>query len=166
MNRTASTWCVGPAAAHAIVPAPLHHDAWELPVLPCADPAHLRLVHARAALARGDRRAALAAFDDAVELDPTLAMAHLGRALCLAELGETALAGDALLDALALPDPDGAVSLQVARLVAREGDHRAALDLLSRALAADPGLAHQAADDAAFRTMRDHPAFLQMVGRI
>lgn len=158
MRSSASFWCVGPAAALGVVPAPRR--------VPVHDPAHARLAHARAALARGDARGALTCFTEAALLAPNLAMAHLGRALCLAELGQHAEASEALLDALALPDQDVEVSMHLARMLAREGSHHEAMDLLAAAFQVDESQVEIAYADPAFRALGDHPRFLQLTGRL
>jgi Tfp pilus assembly protein PilF len=131
-----------------------------------SDPAHVRLENARAALARHETRLALACFDEAIHLAPQLALAHLGRALCLVELGEEAEAAEALLDALAAPDQDGEVTMHLARMLAKEGSHAEAMDLLGAAFQADESLVEGAARDPAFRSLGDHPRFLQLTGRL
>jgi tetratricopeptide (TPR) repeat protein len=167
MTMTLSAWCAGPAGAWGIAPAfqPAPAAA-PAPSAAGADPAHVRLAHARAALARGDARAALACFDDAAHLAPDLAIAHLVRSLCHLELGDEAMAAECLLDALAVPDQTGDVTLHLARMVAREGSHREAMDLLAVAFALDDRAAEAAAQDPAFAGLRDHPRFLQLVGKL
>jgi Flp pilus assembly protein TadD len=162
---TTSFWCAGPAAAFGIIPFQPPARA-PVPLAVSSDPAHVRLAHARAALARGETRVALACFDEAIHLRPDVPVAHLGRAMCLAELGEAAEAAEALLDALALPDADGAVTMHLARMVAHEGAHQDAMDLLARAFEIDSALTQQAVVDPAFSVLADHPRFLQMVGRL
>ncbi len=162
MRLTASSWCAGPAAALALAPPP---SATRQPGEP-ADAAHVRLAHAREALRAGNVRLALACFDEALHLRPDLPVAHLGRAMCLAQLGDEAEAAESLLDALQLPDAGGDVTLHLARIVAREGAHREAMDLLGEAFSLDKTLVEEAADDPAFGHLRDHPRFLQLVGRL
>lgn len=160
MRRTAPVWYAGPAAAFA--PPPPSAPRRIIPV----DPAHARLAHARSALQSGDARVALACFTDATHLDPRLAIAHLGRALCLAEIGDHAEASEALLDALALPDQTGEVTMHLARMLAKEGSHHEAMDLLAQAFSLDENLVEAAYADPSFRSLGDHPRFLQLVGRL
>jgi tetratricopeptide (TPR) repeat protein len=173
MTMTASFWCAGPAAAFGILPAqspilaPFPSSTRAAVALAASsDPAHVRLAHARAALARGEVRAALVCFDESILLRADIPLAHLGRAMCLAELGDEPGASEALLDALALPDADGTVTMHLARMVAHEGAHQDAMDLLGAAFDIDPGLTQQALVDPAFGSLADHPRFLQMVGRL
>lgn len=163
MRLATSFWCAGPAAALGIAPAP---SPSAVPLAEGADAAHVRLAHARNALAQGDVRLALSCFDEAAHLRPDLPIAHLGRAMCLTEMGEQAEASEALLDALALPDATGEVTMHLARILALEGAHADAMDLLAQAFALDDSLVAGAVADPAFRTLGDHPRFLQMVGRL
>lgn len=163
MKLLASFWCAGPAAALAV---PLPGPAASPPFVMDGDAAHVRLAQARSALACGNARLALACFDEAIHLRPDIPIAHLGRALCLVQMGDEAEASEALLDALDLPDADGLVTMHLARMLVQEGAHQDAMDLLSRAFSIDEGLVPQAAADPVFRALGDHPRFLQMVGRL
>ena len=164
---TASPWCAGPAAAFGILPPPPPAPARSAVALAVGgDPALVRLAHARAALGRGDTRAALECFDESILLRGNIAVAHLGRAMCLAELGHETEASEALLAALELPDSDGSVTMHLARMLAGEGSIQDAMDLLGRAFSLDERLVEEAARDPAFGVLADHPRFLQMIGRL
>lgn len=152
MPNPVSRWCVGPAAAHAYFVA-----------APAAPPHPLRL--AQQALAQGDALVALAAFERALADEPDLAVAHLGRATCLARLARDAEAADALDRALGNAGAER-VAMRLAAACARDGHAGFAMDILGRVLDSAPHVAAEMADDAALRALRDHPRFLQMVGKL
>lgn len=154
MPNLASRWCVGPAAAHSFVPS----------APPPAAPAHPLRV-AQEALARGDPAAALAAFERALRSEPALAVAHLGRAVCLARLGDEPAATAALDRALREPGAER-VAVSLAAACARDGHPAFGMDILARVLDASPGLAPAIAADGRLSGFWDHPRFLQMVGKL
>lgn len=157
--------CAGPAAAMGVVPAP---HVRNVPVLDADGeaPATDKLRVAQRLLRLGNHAAALRVLDGAVDESPHHALAHLGRAICLAELGREEEASDALSAVLACPMEDGFVALQLACASARKGAHALAMGLLEVAVQATPALAQRALDEPAFRQVRDHPRFLMIVGAI
>lgn len=125
----------------------------------------MTLADARRALALGDHAEALAAFERAIASGEDVGVAQLGRALCLLHLGREGDAGaavDAASDSLGVAE----VPLRLARVCAMASRHGDALRLVAAALRAEPGLAPQVAADTRLATLRDHPAFLQMVGEL
>lgn len=150
-------WCVGPAAARCVIPIPSGLDT-EGPAL-----GHLRA--ARAAVARGDLDEALRRFDEAILLDPSCAVAHLGRTITLAALGRADEASRSLQASFeATPGPD--LAHQFSRLAAREGNSALAMDLLGVAMETRPELSERVLDDPAYQGLRDHPRLLAMMGRL
>jgi tetratricopeptide (TPR) repeat protein len=124
------------------------------------------LADAKRLLERGEHEAALLAFDAVLRAGRDVdGIAHLGRALCLLNLGREDDAAGALQDA---GDAVGLaeVPLRLARVCALSGNASDALRLVGVALAAEPGLAPRVAADPKLVTLRDHPAFLQMVGQL
>lgn len=158
----ALSWFVGPAAVHAsyLPPAPLRLDAASAEPL---DVTHLR--RARVAVARGELDVALAHFDAALRVDPRCVVAHLGRAVCLAQLGRSEDASRAMEEAHRGGDgPD--LVYHLSRTAAREGNAKLAMDLLGQAVAARPALADRVLADPAWRRMRDHPRLLSLLGHL
>ena len=157
LMHAAFAWCAGPAAAHAT----LH-----LPAAPADAPdlAHLRA--ARAAVARGDLAEAVRQFDEALQLAPECAVAHLGRTICLAGLGRAEDAALSFQHGLEAAGSGPDMAHQLSRLAAREGNAALAMDLLAPALEQRPDLGARVLDDPAYRGMRDHPRLLVMLGRL
>ena len=160
--RTFLSWCAGPAAAHATLPLP---ETTEAPSAPePAEVAHLRA--ARAAAARGDLAEALRHFDAALLLAPGLAVAQLGRTVCLAGLDRRDDAMRALREGLSSAQTAPGLALQLSRAAAREGNHPLAMDLLGHALAVAPDAGERVLEDPAYAEVRDHPRLLAMLGRV
>lgn len=156
--------CAGPAAAMGVVPAP---QARIVPVRETGTEAGTdKLRVAQRLLRMGNHAAALRVLEVAVDESPQHALAHLGRAICLAELGREEEANDALGAVLACPMEDGYVALHLACASAQKGAHALAMGLLEVAVQATPALAQRALDDPAFQAVRDHPRFLMIVGAI
>lgn len=149
------TFPAGPAAAHGFVTIPEPDP-----------PALLCLRHARAAVASGDAPLALAWLDHALALDPGLGIAHATRVLLLQEMGEHLAARRALEHAMTQTRGADAVPVHLARMCLRQGDAREAMDLLATAVALAPEAAPQLVEDETFASLRDHPRFLQIVGRL
>lgn len=157
--------CAGPAAALGMVPPPPMRNVPVRDVdAEAAGTDKLRV--AQRFLRMGDHAAALSVLEGAVEESPRHALAHLGRAICLAELGREEEADDALGAVLACPMEDGFVALHLARASAQKGAHGLAMGLLEVAVQVTPALAQRALDEPAFRGMRDHPRFLMIVGAL
>jgi len=135
----------------------------EVPVLR-REPAEDCLRQAQAALRQGAFEAALGWFSHAAALRPSLPLAHVGRAICLLRLDRDQEAGDALGAAYEASAGPGETDLLLARLCAIGGERAAALRQLGEALAAAPLLADLVREDDAFRGLRDHPQFLQVLG--
>jgi Tfp pilus assembly protein PilF len=136
------------------------------PAARALEPAAARLKVGRDLLALGDVRAALRAFDDAITLDATLAMAHFSRAVCLAQLDEEDEAFAALDFAMRLGIDGAAMSVRFARICLREGQDALAMRLLAAAFTEEPALIEKVAQEDGFRALRDHPVFLQMIGAL
>lgn len=129
------------------------------------EPEHVRLLReGRAAAARGDTDAALAALDVALRLDPHLGVAHLCRALCLLQQGDEEGAARAMTRAVEVVPDDADAQLGLARVCAAAGMTPLALRLVGAALERRPGLTDAVFADAAFASLRDHPQLLQMAG--
>ena len=162
--------CAGPAAAMAVTPAPPERADPGEPAGPGepGEPGSAAECLARASRALRLRRHAdaLRWFDQAIERAPGLSLARLGRAATLAEMGREAEARDELEGCLALGFEDAAGPLVLARWSLLQGDARLALGLVGAALQAEPRLADAVARDQGFAPLRDHPAFLQMVGAL
>lgn len=124
------------------------------------------LRRARNALARGDHKAALAAFEEAILADPSCTLAHLGAALSLVELGRADEAERALGAALDADAPDAGALIVVARACAAKGQYPLAMTLLGRALTAHPRAGAAALAEPAFGALRDHPLLHQALGTI
>lgn len=158
---TAFLACAGPAAALAVAPPPPAPR-----VTAPGTPQHQALRLAQRLLRLGNVEGALVLLDRAVALDPDVGIAHLSRALCLAQLGREGEAHAALDRALACPETDGNFALQLASISARSGDAGLAMGLLEVAVAATPETAQRAFADPAFAGLRDHPRFLLIVGAL
>lgn len=182
-----STWaaCAGPAAAHSLpllvpvspartvpvveVPPSGPATAATLPVPDLADmddPAAHCLLLGRQATMQHDLHHALQWFDRAVVHAPDLGIAHFCRALCLLDIGMESEAKAAFERALRCDPRDGAVRIQLARIHARTGRSDLATLVVGPALVAAPDLADALAEDPAFAALRDHPHWLQMLGRL
>lgn len=158
----ALTFCAGPAAVYGMTPPPImarppDAAAAKLP------PAHVWLVLARRALGHERYEEALRCFDGALAHDPTIAVAHLGRASCLWQMGRDAEAHHATLALLDAAHGQEESLYHLARLAAREGRISLAAGLLQHAVSAVPTLEEKAMKDALFA---DHPAYLQAIGRL
>lgn len=150
----ALAFCAGPAALSGIAP-PVEKVA-----LP---PAVAWLALAKRAITAGDVNDALRCFEGAVAHEPRLAVAHLGRAVCLAELEREDEAGDALSATLDLSRGQEEVLYHLARMCAQHGQTALAMPLLHEAVRASPAMAMRVREDALFA---DHPAYLAVVGRL
>ena len=150
----ALAFCAGPAALSAIAP-PVPKAT-----LP---PAAVWLALGRRAMAAGDITHALRCFDGALAHEPRLALAHLGRAVCLAETGREDEARDALAATIDEARGQEEVLFTLARMCAREGQATFAMPLLEEAIRAKPAIEAVARADPLFA---DHPAFLAVSGAI
>lgn len=153
----ALAYCSGPAALVAIVPPPQAAAASPVP------PAAVWLLLARRAVAAQSQAEALRCFENALRHEPTLALAHLGRAIALAQMGREAEAEAATEALLACTRGQEEALYQLARMCAREGRVGLGVALLTRALHARPELDEKAARESLFA---DHPAYLQALGRL
>lgn len=105
--------------------------------IPDSAEAFLHVGRALTRLERNDE--ALEAYDKAVEIDPSLVLAHYNRGVLLLKQGDHRLAEDAFLTALGLNPPFIAdVFVNLAGTRARAGDMEQAIAHLRRAVAADP----------------------------
>lgn len=136
----------------------------EDPELPAGFDGVLRL--AQAAAKAGEYEDAATWFQAAVDLRPDLQVGHLCLGLCLEELGKHEEALACLDEAVNLDPEDGLPRYARARVlvqVQRTGDAISALEPLVQA---DEAVADVAAEDPAFRELRDHPRFLAVLGRL
>ena len=95
-------------------------------------------------LARGELKAAAAAFERGHELRPDTVMPLVNASIVYARLGRSADAEAALQDALKLDDTSAAAHFNLGLLLAEKGDARAAETHLRRALQSDPQMAEAA----------------------
>lgn len=150
-------YCAGPAAHLAVTPPPPAARA------PRLSPFARQLALARLRLARGELPEALAAFDAALLHDPRFALAHLGRAVCLTEMGLETEARAALFETLAAARGQEEALYTLARMCALQGHVALAMPLLGAAVRARP---QDTARWAADRAFADHPAYLQVLGAL
>ncbi|HUR67808.1 MAG TPA: tetratricopeptide repeat protein [Candidatus Thermoplasmatota archaeon] len=160
--RTAFSFCAGPAAMAGIAP-PM---SLEIPVQ--AKPSKLPaaaawLGVARYAMAAGDHAQALKAFENAIAEDERLAIAHLGRAVCLSQMDREDEAHTAIEATLAAAQGQEEVLYALARMCAREGQTSFAIPLLVEAVRGMPSLHERVEKDVLFA---DHPTYLAAVGRL
>lgn len=182
---SALSWCAGPAALAGIVPALLFetaprpapapaHATVVAPQPPASappaisarvdmPPAAVWLALARRALMHERYEEALRCFDGAVAHEPQLALAHLGRAVCLSQMGcdeDAREATEVVLDAARGQEE---ILYHLARMCAAEGQTTIGVALLRDAVRAVPELEERAAND---RLFADHPAYLMAIGRL
>lgn len=150
----ALAFCAGPAALSAIAP-PVPKAT-----LP---PAAGWLALGRRAIAAGDPQDALRCFDGALAHEPRLALAHLGRAVCLAAIGREDEARDALEATIREAGGQEEVLFALARMCAREGQASFAMPLLREAIRGKPAIEAAARADPLFS---DHPAFFAATGAL
>ena len=159
---TALSWCAGPAAVAGVLPMSFAATP-PVPTRMSLPPAAVWLALARRALASDRYEEALRCFDAAVSHEPRLALAHLGRALCLAQLGREKDAEEATEVVLEAAQGQEEVLYHLAQMCAREGATSVGAPLLRHAVAAIPKLEERAAKDKLFA---DHPAYLMAIGRL
>lgn len=121
------------------------------------------MASARRELAAGNAAGALRGFEAALAAEPRLALAHLGRAICLAEMGRDEEAQDALDATLDVARGQEEVLYQLARMCALAGNASLGIPLLTEAVRSVPSLVTKAAAEPLFK---DHPAFLAAAGRL
>lgn len=155
--QSAMAWCAGPAALAGIAPPVVVARPAPLP------PAAVWLALARHALASVRYEEALLCFDNAVLHEPRLAIAHLGRAVCLAQLGREKDASEATEVVLEAARGQEDVLYQLARMCAAQNQPLIGAALLRDAVKAMPALEETAARDCLFA---DHPAYLMAIGRL
>lgn len=124
-------------------------------------------------LRAGQAAVAAGAFDDAIRLfraalaqAPALSVARVCEGMCLDALGRYDEAYATLQLAFEQDSADGLARLQYARACARTARAAEAMATLAPLLHAWPEGCDTIADDDAFANLRDHPRFLQMVGRL
>ena len=88
--------------------------------------------------ALGQYADAVGDYSDALALQPMDSSTYLSRALCYLELNECDLAESECAKVMSLQEPDAFLLTSMARVLARKGDHDAALDVFSEALEYDP----------------------------
>lgn len=186
---SALAWCAGPAALYGIAPtfadvrptlvappatvpiALAPRPAAPSPGVPAAPtaapknlpPAAVWLALARRAISSERYEEALRCFDGAVSHEPRLAIAHLGRAVCLTQLGREKDAKEATEIVMDASRGQEEVLYALARMCAREGHTAIGVPLLRDAVRAIPELEEKAVKDIAFA---DHPAYLMAIGRM
>ncbi|HET6403004.1 MAG TPA: tetratricopeptide repeat protein [Candidatus Thermoplasmatota archaeon] len=154
---TALAWCAGPAALAGVPFSPAPAAAPKLPA------AAVWLALARRALAHGRHDEALRCFDGALAHEPRHALAHLGRALCHAALGDEPRAAEATRAALEAARGQEELLYTLARACAAQGQPTVGAALLADAVRAMPRLEERAVRDPMFA---DHPAYLAALGRL
>lgn len=178
----AFSWCAGPAALVGMPLPPavaVAHRAVTLPpakVSPASAPASappvasvtmppaaVWLALARRALATESYGEALRCFDGAVKHEPRLALAHLGRAVCLLNLERETEAEESLATIFDVARGQEEILYHLARMCAREGRVGIGVALLTEAVKAIPALEEKIAADPLFA---DHPAYLMAIGRL
>lgn len=147
-----------PAVAAPAPPAP--------PVTMAAADVPSLLRAGKAAVERYDYAGAIGWFDQALALDPRIAVAHFCKGVCLAGLLRYDDAHAAFKAAYALDPNEGAIRLEFARSCARTGRHAESMAALGPLLEAMPALAPDVREDEAFASLKDHPRFLQMLGAL
>ena len=158
--RNALAFCAGPAALSGMVPSFQPPAPAFRPALP---PVAEAMARARRAMAAAEPAEALRAFESALVTQPRLALAHLGRAVCLSQMERPQEAADALDATLDAARGQEEVLYHLARMCAAQGNASMAIPLLADAVRAMPALAEKAATEPLFR---DHPAYLAAVGRL
>lgn len=133
---------VVPRAVRTIAPAPLPAPEVPKPVRPrivdTPDTPETFVAKASALVAAGAHEAALAAYHEALRLNPDLTVALLGRAACLAALGRRSEAVD-LYRTMLTKDPRNFDALrELARLLAEERRWRECLEPVEEILRARP----------------------------
>lgn len=157
---TALAWCAGPAAVAGVVPMSFAPPPSAPALMP---PVAVWLALARRSLTHGRYDEALRCFDAAVSHEPRLALAHLGRALCLAQMGREKDAEEATEVVLEASQGQEEVLYHLAQMCAREGATRVGAPLLRQAVEAIPRLEERAMKD---RLFADHPAYLMAIGKL
>ena len=105
-------------------------------------------------------------FDQALRLNPKLAVAHFCRGVCLRGLERETEACAAFRRAHELDPGEGAYRLELARACARLGRASEAMDVLGPLLHALPELVDDVLRDESFAGLLDHPRFLALAGRL
>lgn len=157
---SALAWCAGPAAVAGVVPMSFAPSSPPPALLP---PVAVWLALARRALSHGRYDEALRCFDAAVSHEPRMALAHLGRALCLGQLGREKDAEEAMEVVLEAAQGQEEVLYHLAQMCAREGATSVGAPLLRQAVEAMPRLEERAMKD---RLFADHPAYLMAMGKL
>jgi tetratricopeptide (TPR) repeat protein len=142
--------------APAVLPVPATPESQLIKGAGFQDAAKEALTHANTLLARRDFTRAIAAFDDAIRLDPRNASALAGRAFAYWSTGDL---DAAIRDYGAAIDRDPAnASTRLNRAIAynRKGEYRPAIDDLDRALAIEPSNADALNSRCWARTLLAH----------
>jgi hypothetical protein len=124
------------------------------------------LRNGHAAVARGALDEAVAWFDAALRLAPTLAVAHFCKGVCLAANGRVSEAYGALDEAVYAAPDDATYRVHFARVALALGKHNEAMDALALVAREMPDLGPAMLEDAQLAGLRDHPRFLMICGAL
>jgi tetratricopeptide (TPR) repeat protein len=124
------------------------------------------LLNGQTAVARGALDEAVAWFDAALRLAPTLAVAHFCKGVCLAAHGRVAEAYGSLDEAVASEPDQHAYRIHLARVALALGKHAEAMDALARVTRDMPELGRDMLEDPELAGLRDHPRFLMICGEL
>lgn len=138
------------------------------PLMMPAAPDDLRamLRNGQAAVARGAVDEAVIWFDQALRVEPRLAVALFCKGACLASIGRHADAYDALDQACAARPDDANYRVQFARVAVALGKNKEAMDALERVARMMPDLGSAMMSDPQLAGLRDHPRFLMICGAL
>jgi hypothetical protein len=110
----------------------------------------------------GDLAGALEKLNAALASDPRSAVLHLDRAHCLERIGRGAEARRAFEMAVRNDPENAEAHYGLAKNLAAAGLGPSAIAHLSRAFSLDEGFARQALEEPAFRTISNHPTYVQI----
>ena len=110
--------------------------------------------------------AALEKFEAVLAHAPQVGLAMFGRALCLVRVGRVEEGADALARAMEHSVDVRRAAIQLAGVSVRRHDTAGAFAILRLVLSIAPEAAEEIQCETALRPLRDHPEFLQMLGRL
>lgn len=154
------------AAVFAVAAAFVVLRRRKAPARPVQPSARAFLLRARQAASEKDFSRAVQWIDCALTIEPTLAVAHLTRGLCLEGLERFEDAAKAYARAASGKDADGLAFYHHARSLVWMGRAHDALPRLQLAIAKEPALATKARADETFAALADHPLFHAVTGRL
>lgn len=124
------------------------------------------LKNGHVAVDRGALGEAIAWFDRAIALSPSLGVAWFCKGVCLAANGQVADAYGALRSACDAEPSDASYRVHLARVALALGRHTEAMDALALVAQAMPELGPAILDDPQLAGLRDHPRFLMICGAL